>query len=350
MLDDNFVDIVGYQLEKVHTGVISWLLDSKNTKVPFEDKIKILKKLYEIIPPLPLNNIKIKPTQEYSFGRSKRIDLVVELELDKNKHFIVIECKTDSDVDITQLRNSKTSFEEKHGNNKSSFYVFLLGASQFTYQHKESIIKKELGYKIIDLSNILEIFSDLSIKGKNKIYDDWYNALQKENERSMNIDQELKNMNNPWDEQLKGLGYRIGLPVFYLYYAKLRDNIEKKSPYKKWGIYSGTNNAVMNWQDGWIDIDGNELLWEFNNELLVLKAHIKRKNDNLKNKVRTIRTICDKYKEELGGERTKDRKGEYISLYKWEFNFCKDTIEINTKKVISILERIHDELKKVSYA
>ncbi len=47
-MDSNFVNIIGYQFEKVHTGVIRWLLDSKNGRVPMEQKYEVFKEIYEM--------------------------------------------------------------------------------------------------------------------------------------------------------------------------------------------------------------------------------------------------------------------------------------------------------------
>lgn len=42
----NFVDIVGYQFEKVHTGAIKWLLDSSNKLIDKHRKIKCASPIY----------------------------------------------------------------------------------------------------------------------------------------------------------------------------------------------------------------------------------------------------------------------------------------------------------------
>jgi len=45
---NNFVSIVGYQFERVHTGVISWLLDTKNTTVSLDIKYEIICRIHRI--------------------------------------------------------------------------------------------------------------------------------------------------------------------------------------------------------------------------------------------------------------------------------------------------------------
>src|SRR3972149_10300467 len=189
-MSENFVDIIGFQLEKVHTGVIGWLLDTENHSASMSDKIVILNKL--------LNSslqdddvIKIKPIQEYSFGRSRRIDLVVEvINKGGNTRYLFIECKTDSDINEDQLKQGKEAFSKKKPSDDCSFFVLALGASQFTYKHVAEKIKN-LGFIMLDVPTTLRIFRGLSIKGNSKIYDDWLVAIEKEVERSSNIEQVL---------------------------------------------------------------------------------------------------------------------------------------------------------------
>lgn len=47
-MNSNFVDIVGYQFEKVHTGAIKWLLDSSNTQIKQNEKFKIIRNIYDL--------------------------------------------------------------------------------------------------------------------------------------------------------------------------------------------------------------------------------------------------------------------------------------------------------------
>jgi hypothetical protein len=77
-MPQNFVGVVGFQLEKVHIGVIGWLLDSGNPVVPASDKILVLSRF--LLTPLQEDDITtISSIKEYSFGRRRRIDLVVKV-------------------------------------------------------------------------------------------------------------------------------------------------------------------------------------------------------------------------------------------------------------------------------
>ncbi|HHU83516.1 MAG TPA: hypothetical protein GXZ26_10995 [Firmicutes bacterium] len=46
-MDTNFLEIIGYQYEFVHTGMIKWLLDSRNAHVNEETRYNVLKTLNE---------------------------------------------------------------------------------------------------------------------------------------------------------------------------------------------------------------------------------------------------------------------------------------------------------------
>ncbi len=35
-MSETFVDIIGFQLEKIHTGVIAWLLDCELSPLPLD--------------------------------------------------------------------------------------------------------------------------------------------------------------------------------------------------------------------------------------------------------------------------------------------------------------------------
>ena len=97
---ENFIDIVGYQLEKIHTGVIAWLLDSERSPLPLLEQTAVIAKLApDTLQGVELTNV--KAIREYSFGRRRRIDLVLEMNRkDRTKTYLLIECKTDSDVSI----------------------------------------------------------------------------------------------------------------------------------------------------------------------------------------------------------------------------------------------------------
>ena len=347
-MSDNFIEVVGFQLEKVHTGVISWLLDSKNSIVPIDDKTLILSRL--LSKDLNADDLtEITSIQEYAFGRRIRIDMVVKMVNKKgDTSWLLIECKTDSDVNTNQLQQSQKAFLERFPTDDCACFVLSLGASQFTYQHMIGKIK-ELKYNVLDVTQTRRIFSDLSIKGNNKIYDDWCDALKKEEERCSTIDQVILGMKDPWDERFKASGYRLGFPVFYTFYGKLRESLDQ-GPFKNWAIYSGSNNPVMNWQNGWLEKGSGEesivLYWEFNWNSLTLKAELGNKSyDRWGRMKQEITRLCSA--SQVKGRSTVDRRGANVTAYKWDFDFCQDPVPQIATKTNTILENLHEQLKHI---
>ena len=155
---ENFVDIVGYQLEKIHTGVIAWLLDSERSPLPAHEQAMLLGKLApDLLKGEEFTSTKAK--REYSFGRSRRIDLVLEIILkDQTKTYVLIECKTDSDVSIDQLKKSKQAFSEKNPDGFISVIVLAIGAGQFTLMHQLQDIQRH-GFHAIDVPRVLSCCS-----------------------------------------------------------------------------------------------------------------------------------------------------------------------------------------------
>ena len=132
---ENFVDIIGYQLEKIHTGMIAWLLDSERSPLPLVEQTEVIAELAPDFLPR-MNVTEVKSTREYSFGRRLRIDLVLEMNLeDQTKTYLLIECKTDSDVSVDQLTRSAEEFSKQkpdvpQGNLKSRTFPFRSSLSQ----------------------------------------------------------------------------------------------------------------------------------------------------------------------------------------------------------------------------
>lgn len=95
------IEVIGYQFERVHTGVIKWLLDSEYQDVPMEEKRKIIERIYEKShqsSPFASDQVEeIICHPEYAFARTRRIDLVVEIKMaDGNRKYIVMEMKVDT--------------------------------------------------------------------------------------------------------------------------------------------------------------------------------------------------------------------------------------------------------------
>lgn len=348
---DNFVDIVGYQLEKIHTGVIAWLLDSERSPLPSDEQAVLLGKL---APDLLKGKefTSTKAVREYSFGRSLRIDLVLEIVLkDQTKFCVLIECKTDSDVSVDQLKKSEKAFSEKNPNTPFSVIVLAVGAGQFTLMHQLQDIQRHK-YHAIDVPRALEIFSSLSIAGTTHAYDDWIASLKAERNRSVQIARTLGGLDDPKDSRLLKIGYRTGFPVFYMFYDKLRAFLDK-GPFKGWAIKSGRNNPVLNWQE-WVTVgSGNDafsVYWEFNWDAFCLKAAIEKDNtacwERWQQKRPAFVELCTPCP--IAGRSTANKHGEWVTAYKWKFDFCKEAPYDIARKTGDILSHVHKQLQSVA--
>ena len=321
-MGENFVDIIGYQLEKIHTGIIAWLLDSERSPLPLVEQTETIAKLApDFLPEMEVTEV--KSIREYSFGRRLRIDLVLELNLeDQTKTYLLIECKTDSDVSVDQLTRSAEEFSKQKPDVPFSVIALAVGAGQFTLTHQlQDIQQQEFHAIAIDLPRALEIFSGLSIAGTSRTYDDWIASLQAEHTRTAQIDTALAGLDDPWDVRLLNTGYRLRFPIFYMFYNKLRVHLDK-GPFQGWAIYSGNNNPVMNWQEGWITVgtgsDAIELYWEFNWNSFCLKAAIEEQTAARWDRWQEIRTalidLCESCP--VAGRKTANNPGR--SVNSWE--------------------------------
>ncbi|TDQ42902.1 hypothetical protein [Aureibacillus halotolerans] len=196
-MNGNFVNIVGYQFEKVHTGVICLLLDTTNTFVPLNDKYKVVSKLYDACGvPVPFSQkelVSISCKPEYSFGRRRKIDLVIELALvNRPTKYFVIEMKVDSIPYSKQLEGTRHDFIEKKCDKKNvQFLLFLFGSSQVCK------VPPLHSFTVFRLPDILDSFSCLSID--HYIYKDWLRALKQENDCKDNISHALDQAPGIWN-------------------------------------------------------------------------------------------------------------------------------------------------------
>lgn len=349
---ENFIDIVGYQLEKIHTGVIAWLIDSERSPLPVHERSVLLAKLApHLVKGEELRSMKAK--REYSFGRSRRIDLVLEIVLkDQTKTCVLIECKTDSDVSVDQLEKSAKAFVEKNPRVRFSVIVLAVGAGQFTLMHQLQDVQQH-GFHVIDVPRALKIFSRLSIAGTTRIYDDWIASLQAEHTRSAEIDKALVGLDDLKDTRLLKFGYRTGFPICYMFYDKLREFLNK-GLFQGWGIWSGRNNPVLNWQEGWItrgsENNAIKLYWEFNWDAFCLKARVDKQTTacwEYWQKIRpSVVELCETCP--IAGRRTANRRGSWVTAYKWKFDFCKEEPAAIARKTADILSHVHEHLHTIA--
>ena len=348
-MSETFVDIIGYQLEKIHTGVIAWLLDCDRSPLPLDERTEVIAKLApDLMTGAKLRSIKAIP--EYSFGRRRRIDLVLKMTRnDGAAKYLLIECKTDSDVSFKQLEQSEEAFLERKPYAQPAVISLALGAGQFTMQHQMKAFQQR-EFRAIDLDRALDIFSKLSISGHNRIYDQWITSMLEEKKRASNICKVIQSNDIPIDDRLRKSGYRTGFPFFYLFYDKIREHLEI-GLHRCWAIYSGRNNPVMNWQNGWIksgsENDQIQLYWEFNRNAFCLKAAISNESSverwaELRSSVIDTSSTCP-----VKGKKTRNSRGTWVTAYKWEFDFCKERPIAIAEKTNSIISDLHERLRKI---
>lgn len=364
MNKDNFVNIVGYQLERVHDGIIKWLLDWSNESIDNDLKHEIIKRIFSKAgKSIDFQKEDIKNIiceTEYSFGRKLKIDLLITIELKNGANkYIVIETKVDSIPSEEQLKTIYNEFSSEHDPNDSIFLLLLFGTS-----HVCSLPSNLHSFVPLKLDDIIEIFS-FNMEVNNKIYDDWMQALKEEVERREKIEGYFKNLvnvnlNDPaafW----KSKGYRIWFPLFYYAYNKLREKSEQPD---KWSIYSGGNNAVMQWT---VRVSKNDLkdtqilqllgnfkkdiyfYFEFNDEEFWLKLDLNDQNMIAsKSTIAAIKNIVgsiwNAHNIRKGNKAGPYREGNYVSLYRVEFDFAREDFSNIIKEAENIIKLVSSSL------
>ncbi len=345
-MSESLVDIIGFQFERIHTGIFAWLLGNNGSPLSLAQRSEVVS---QFTPDLVKSDEieQINTIREYSFGRRHLIDLVIEIDKqDGGRAALVIECKTDSDVNLDQLKKSKEEYWKKT-QICPEVASLAIGASQFTIAHKAGDFT-DYGIYAIDLTQTLNLFANLLPVGQNHIYDDWIAALKREQARTVQVDRTFQTMETPWDSRLRDKGYRLGFPTFYMYYGKLRELLEE-SEFKSWGIYGGYNNPVLNWQGAWVEIEkGISLYWEFNWDSFRLKAALEEDGSierwrKLRPGIVKLCTQCS-----IKGKKTANRRGRWVSAYKWEFDFCKVLPREVINTVTTILTELYPQLQKSS--
>ncbi|CAM4157888.1 PD-(D/E)XK nuclease family protein [Saccharibacillus endophyticus] len=348
-MSPNFINIVGYQFERVHTGMIAWLLDWTNPLVTPRQKYEILSRIYSAANqavPFELSDIhSIVCKPEHSFGRRRKIDLVVKIALrEQSPKYLVMEMKVDSIPYKEQLSGTIEDFSQTEGfaENDALFLLLLFGSSQVC-------IQPELySFHVLRLPQIMDVFANLNVPYY--AYTEWLDSLQEENSRSHRLEQKIKlapsmKLNEEENEYWRGQGYRLWFPLFYYIYDELKRH---SSTNDQWEIYSGGNNPVMNWNPGWLakQINGYPVhfYWEFNYQDFILKVKIDEKNRLPQSDLSTLRqTVVQLCQQNLpySGRQTQNRSGLYNSIYKWSFDFKHQEFEHIMREVNHILNTIH---------
>lgn len=346
---NNFVNVVGYQFERVHTGVIKWILDSRNQSVSLSDKYSVIKRLFDFCnKPINFNSNQIQSINcipEYSFGRKRKIDLVIEIYLTSGEtKYIVIEMKVDSIPYEEQLNGTFSDFTDSVTANDQNicFMLFLFGSSQVCEIPSNHV------FSVCRVDNIIKLFSKLNIP--EKIYLDWLESLNEELSRFNNLMNVLPLTYNIWDYEFwKDYGYRPPFSLFYYFYHYLK---EQSSKPLDWNIYSGSNNPVMNWSPGWQELNykGKPVLfyWEFNYQDFVLKVNIDEQHKLSKSELTALRKDVESICKSIGvkeGYRTQNRYGVFNSLYKWNYDFLQEDFADIMNTTEELLTKIIAKLK-----
>ncbi|EEL79027.1 MULTISPECIES: PD-(D/E)XK nuclease family protein [Bacillus] len=346
----NFVDIVGYQFEKVHTGAIKWLLDSSNELIDHNEKSNVLRNLYKmcgILPPFKSSDIDfIECKPEFSIGSGKRVDLVIEITLNNGDlKYIVIEMKVDTIAKKDQLTATYDGF---HSSEDAIFILFLFGSSQICQ------IPKHKHFNTFCLNDIMSAFNN--IDSEHYIYRDWMDSLQVELKKGKTIKNLLPTLTNIKDkDSWRKNGYRTHFTAFYYLYKHLKSNSKNEIA---WNIYSGNNNPIMNWEPGWLDktISNKKITfyWEFNYQDLILKVKLPTEGylssqelHQLKSNIISIVSKNPQIKGNIARRQSIPRV--YNSLYKWKFDFLTESFEEIMMKAELIIQKIHPELKKSNW-
>ena len=316
---ENFVQVVGYQLEKIHTAVINWCLELDPNEEISDSKYQTICNIYKKIEktaPFNKEEIKhIKGIPEFSFGRKARIDLVIEITTNNEKHFLVCEMKVDSDPYVEQLDNTVHLSKKNLSSSNIDYLLILLGCSS---------VSREIGdnhshFHSIDCNDLLEIFKPQ--ENDSFIVLQWFESMRSEITKSKNVVEDYKKLyplKVKNKEAHKKLGYRPLFTLYYYLYSHIRNHFSCKSD---WKVYSGGNNPVMNWEKGWKSVGPFKFYWEFNYLEYCFKVKIDDKeiSKTQLNKLRGL-LVPVLNKLEIPGKEAQKRYGKWNSIYKWKFS------------------------------
>lgn len=344
----NFVNVVGFQLEKVHTGVIKWCLESEYNISFSDSKYNTLSALYNHLgKDIPFEQgdvIEVKCTPEYSFGRKVRIDLFIKITTDVSKYYIVCEMKVDTDPYVKQLNQIVEVVEQKFNvKNNTEYLLILIGASTV----QRSIGDSHAIFKVITLEDLIDIFS--CSRSESYIVSDWLNSLFSECGRRNNIINNFIRLYSlgigKKDQHIK-MGYRPFFSTYYYLYSEMRKHSIVPD---SWKIYSGGNNPVMNYKDGWRNVGDFRFYWEFNYLEFCFKVSI-NKDKVSSSKLNELRDVMYPILESIpcNGRRTQKRYGNWNSIFKWEFDLSKTSSANIFKEIELSILPAYDDLCSVA--
>lgn len=265
------IEVIGYQFERVHTGVIKWLLDSEYQDVPMEEKRKIIERIYEKShqsSPFASDQVEeIICHPEYAFARTRRIDLVVEIKMaDGNRKYIVMEMKVDTIPGGKQLQGTYNDFCCRHSDQKDDtlFLLLLFGTAQVFK------IPDVPPFHVWKLSDIIDVFQGVEVS--HPIYAEWMRVLEREQDRARHVEERLAGIGGKGkDKGWKRHGYRNRFSFFYYLYDQLRKYSRHGA--EQWKIHGSPHNPLMNftWMPTTLFGKPVHVYFEFNYEHLFFK-------------------------------------------------------------------------------
>ena len=269
----NFVYAVGYSLEKVHSGVLCYLLNHH------KNRCQLAADLWNrLTTSIEVEEVPGSCVTELTARREKKVgryamDLLVEFTDTRTHqvHYIVCEYKVDGSGDHgKQCNDIKEAWNEKKEYTRKPvrFGFVVTGGARF-WDPPGQCDEKDIGFttlKISDVKDLLDPYESVPL------VQDYLSALADEEVRGR-VAHKLPD--KYWHDPSL-LGYR-GRDWWYAYYDILRHLLPKEM---RWSIYNGGHNAVMCWKgsqgetagDTWFELPHlGSLFCEFNDDSLKLK-------------------------------------------------------------------------------
>ena len=257
----NFVYVVGYSLEKVHSGVLARLVDGPHGSA-------VVAAFWNALCPQPIAPEDVKQpkaVREHKIGPRAVVDLLISFRNNQTgeKHHLVCEYKVEGTGNHDgQCQRFRDHWESKHPDEPTCFAFITTGGARFWTPPPPSC------FQHVDLPALLKLLSPYR---EHRLVHDYTEALE---------DEQLRGALAPAVAGLspaekRELGYR-SYSWWYAYYHALRT---KFAAPQEWDIYSGTRNPVMRWRPSWAWKDEESrnkcpfgmFYCEFNRSSLMLK-------------------------------------------------------------------------------
>lgn len=319
---DSLIHVVGYSLEKVHTGILAMLLEFNGP--PSNLQFHLLGLFLELAPELRPQIIGCRTYREFKFG-SNRADLVIIIDTGEHRvRGCCVEAKVDSNIRIEQLEQLRRKSSGTFVNSREvdwSFAVLAIGASRFT------VPERGLGeWKLVGPSSIAGALDGKQETHGLQILSDWLQALL--------VEIGLRDrVQFPPHGSRDAETRKFGHARWYYAYDSFRSMFSEPGPAidKKFNIYGVGHNAVCNESpssgSSWNSLGkGSLFFWEFNSGDLFLKAKCSQNGNSYPSHLAFIKDeLSARFADNgnasnrIGITRCPNRmsKGGYFSLFKW---------------------------------